>query len=197
MLSTESSYAAIAKQFGVKETTVIDFLTKDIKAVRTSYNSSPGYRKLYNAAAKNHNKDLKTLAKQQGKEYFEIPILERGFRPPQYFHYRREAYKVSRRNRAQRAELFAKAARTREPVRNVERDYEAAIGRKEAKAVLFQLNQARKHKPVRLYDFLEVASNEEEIQEYVNDVVEIYKLTEDKQEEIWEYIEDYFGGFES
>jgi hypothetical protein len=194
LLSTESSYADLAKKFGVKEQTVKNFLGKDVKSVRSSYNSSPGYRKLYNAAAKNnHTSDLRQEAKREGHKYFEMPPAKRTYRPPQVVNMRRRAFTEPRKNKAERAALFARASKMQEYARNVERDYGSVFTRRERLALNFQAESFRKNRPTRLYEFLATNPDEEEIEEYMNDVEEIYNLNETGMEALNARIAGYLG----
>ncbi len=196
LLSTESSYADLAKKFGVREDTVKKFLGQDTKRIRSSYNSSPGYQKLYNAAARNnHTSDLRKSAKKEGKRFVEIPVRQAGELPPQYVTMRRKAYTASKKSeKAERFQYFQRARQLREYSRNIERDYEAWHTKREAKALDFQRLSFEKNRPVGLYQFLDTYPDEEEIEEYIDDVVEIYSLSEQHGEALSGRILSYLGG---
>lgn len=188
LLSTENSYKDTAHRLGVREDTLKNFLGKDIKSVRTSYNSSSGYRKIYEAATR---KNLKAEAKSQGKRYVELPVMKRAYIPPEVVMRRRSAYNAPKEQ--QRA-LFEQARQMQEYSRNVERDYGARISRREQAAMKFQQISFQKGRPRGLYEFLDTNPSEDEIVEYMDDVSEAYDLTAQQQEAFSGRIAAYLGG---
>lgn len=197
LVSTESSYADLAAHFGVKESTVRKFLEQDTKSVRTRYNSTPGFQKLYNSAAKNsHTSDLRKLAKSRGDRFTQIPALRyastygpnkpvTGYTPGRVKQLRREIATTPRAERKRIPELGRRAGRLMEYTRNVERDYVerdywSYVKPKERAALDFQKVSFNKHRPRGLYDFLDSGPSEEEIEEYADDVIEIYHLNDEQ-----------------
>lgn len=194
LLSTESSYSDLAKQFGVRESTVRNFLGKSTKQVRTSYNSSPGYQKLYNAAARNtHTSDLRKLARQQKERYVPIPPVKREYHAPQVVTYRREAASLPKSEREHAAELFRRATRLQQYTRNVERDYAAVVSRRESQKMDFQQRSFNAGRPIGLQDFLDTDPSKEDIANYIDDVITSYKLNDAQAEAVSERFATILG----
>lgn len=193
LLSTESSYGDLAKKLGVRETTLRKFLISDAKTVRSHYTRSEGFQKVYNAAAKNHTSDLNKLAKEQGVRYRPIPTNRLREYPARVVRLRTEARTLPKSERPHARELFRRISRMQEYHRNIERDYGVAVNRKEKKAIDFQTLQQEKGRPRSLYEFLDTDPDEYEIEEYADDICEIYNLDASHCEAVHERIARYLG----
>ena len=193
LLSTESSYGDLAKKLGVREDTLRKFLTSDTKKVRSNYTRSKGFQTVYNAAAKNHTSDLRKLAKEQGIRYSEIPTNRIRERPARIVKLRTIARTLPKGERVQQRELLRRVSRMVEYHRNIERDYGAAMNRRERRAIEFQAMQQEKGRPRSLYEFLDTEPDEYEIEEYADDICEIYNLDASHCEAVHERIAHYLG----
>lgn len=175
LLSTRSSYSDVASHFGVSEKSVRDFLNRDTKYVRAHYSQKPAFQKLYNTAAGyRHATDLRKLAKSHGKQFDFIPLQQ--YYAPYAGSERRLAQRL-RVGSKERTEALIRAKTYQGYVRAVEADYNIRVRPRERQRIAFFRLQSEKGNPASLYDFIASEPDEGEIDDYINDVIEVYNLS--------------------